>query len=167
MFSKDEAQALVAAVRVGQSQLDAALAGQAETALSKIVSALPAAARAAAESLAVDAPAAAVDPDTRERLEKLRVAAETHHKLNLRYVDLKDIETERTVRPLGCFFWGAVWTLAAWCELRQGFRSFRVDRIRELRLCDERFRDEPGKTLADLMRQAANERAERDSSIDA
>jgi predicted DNA-binding transcriptional regulator YafY len=26
-------------------------------------------------------------------------------------------------------FWGHVWTLIAWCELRQDFRMFRVDRI--------------------------------------
>ena len=56
------------------------------------------------------------------------------------------------MRPLGCFHWDAVWTLAAWCELRQGFRSVRIDRIETLLVLDERFRDEPGKTLADLQR---------------
>ena len=56
------------------------------------------------------------------------------------------------MRPLGCFFWGTVWTLGAWCEERQDFRSFRLDRIAELRVLDEVFRDEPGKTLADLLR---------------
>ncbi|MNU03315.1 hypothetical protein D3C72_2472930 [compost metagenome] len=57
------------------------------------------------------------------------------------------------MRPLGCFFWGKVWTLAAWCERRQDFRSFRVDRIEALKALDLRFVDEPGKTLADLLRQ--------------
>jgi len=57
------------------------------------------------------------------------------------------------VRPLGCFCWGEVWTLAAWCETRQDFRSFRADRIEHMDVLDERFRDEPGRTLADLMRQ--------------
>jgi len=56
------------------------------------------------------------------------------------------------VWPLGCFFLGAVWTLAAWCELRQDFRSFRFDRVRAIEALDERFRDEPGRTLADLLR---------------
>jgi len=45
-----------------------------------------------------------------------------------------------------------VWTLAGWCELRQDFRSFRVDRIRTLQTLPEAFRDESGKTLADLLR---------------
>jgi predicted DNA-binding transcriptional regulator YafY len=163
MFTKDEAQALAAAVRIAQPRLDAALAAQAEGALSKIMAVLPAAARAAAESLAVYAPAVGMDDDTRRRLETLRIATETCHKLRLHYLDLKGTRSERTVRPLGCFYWGAVWTLAAWCEARQGFRSFRVDRIGELAVLDERFMSEPGKTLADLFRQTQAERGRRES----
>jgi predicted DNA-binding transcriptional regulator YafY len=68
---------------------------------------------------------------------------------------LKDQASQRTLRPLGCFYWGQVWTLAAWCETRQDFRSFRVDRIAAIAVLDEQFRDEPGKTLADLMRRLA------------
>ena len=57
------------------------------------------------------------------------------------------------MRPLGCVYWGEVWTLAAWCEVREGFRNFRIDRIAGLEVLAERFRDEAGKTLADLLRQ--------------
>ena len=152
MFTKDEAQALVAAVRIAQPRLDAALAAQAESALSKIMAVLPAAARAAAESLAVYAPSFALGDETRRHLETLRVASEARHKLRLQYLDLKGVPSERTVRPLGCFYWGAVWTLAAWFESRQDFRSFRVDRIGVIEVLDERFAMEPGKTLADLFR---------------
>ena len=152
MFTQTEAQALVAAVRLARPRLDLALAAQAEAALSKILAVLPAAARAAAESLAVYAPPVGPDEQTRGRLETLRVAAETRHKLRIDYLDLKDVASQRTVRPLACLFWGEVWTLAAWCETRAGFRSFRVDRITALELLPERFRDEPGRTLADLLR---------------
>jgi predicted DNA-binding transcriptional regulator YafY len=152
MFTTPEAQALVAAVRLARSRLDLALARQADAALSKILAVLPAAARAAAESLAVYAPAFGPDTATRERLETLRVAAEARHPLRFDYLDLKDVPSRRTVRPLGVFYWGDVWTLAAWCETRAGFRSFRVDRITALEALPERFRDEPGKTLADLLR---------------
>ena len=154
MFTQTEAQALVAAVRLAQPRLDLALAAQAEAALSKILAVLPAAARAAAESLAVYAPPVGPDEQTRGRLETLRVAAETRHKLRIDYLDLKDVASQRTVRPLACLFWGEVWTLAAWCETRAGFRSFRVDRITALELLPERFRDEPGRTLADLLRHS-------------
>ena len=154
MFTQTEAQALVAAVRLARPRLDLALAAQAEAALSKILAVLPAAARAAAESLAVYAPPVGPDEQTRGRLETLRVAAETRHKLRIDYLDLKDVASQRTVRPLACLFWGEVWTLAAWCETRAGFRSFRVDRITALELLPERFRDEPGRTLADLLRHS-------------
>lgn len=152
MFSTDEARALVAAVRLAQPRLDGALAAQAEDALSKVLAVLPAGARAAAESLAVYAPAVGPDEATRARLEALRIAAESRRKVLLHYRDLKDVLSQRRVRPLGCFFWGTVWTLAAWCELRQDFRSFRIDRVEQLDVLDERFRDEAGKTLADLLR---------------
>ena len=154
MFTHQEAQALVAAVRLARPRLDVALATQAESALSKILAVLPAAARAAAESLAVYAPPIGPDLATRDRLESLRIAAEARQKVQLDYLDLKDVATKRTVRPLACLFWGEVWTLAAWCETREGFRSFRVDRIGALEVLDQRFRDEPGKTLADLLRHS-------------
>lgn len=158
MFSKEETQALVASVRLAQPRLDVALARHAEGALSKILAVLPPAARAAAESLAIYAPPVGLDDATRTRLETLRVAAEARHTMRLVYVDLKEQRSERVVRPLGCFYWSAVWTLAAWCETRAGFRSFRVDRIAELQVLDVRFRDEAGKTLADLFRRVETER---------
>jgi len=159
MFTKDEAQALVASVRLAQPRLDVALARQAEGALSKILAVLPPAARAAAESLALYAPAVGVDDTTRQRLEVLRLATEARQKLRIDYLDAKEQTSTRTVRPLGSFYWGAVWTLAAWCETRVGIRSFRVDRIQALQVLDERFRDEPGKTLADLFRRIEGERS--------
>ncbi len=155
MFSIAEAQALVAAIRLAQPRLDGTLAAGAESALSKVLSVLPAATRASAEALAIYAPPVGPDAATRERLDTLRRATEAHRKLRLHYLDLKDVASQRTVRPLGCFFWGAVWTLAAWCEDREDYRSFRVDRIVAIEPLDERFRDEPGRNLADLMRRYA------------
>ncbi|SFB86375.1 HTH domain-containing protein [Polaromonas sp. OV174] len=154
MFSEDEAKALVAAARLAQAWLDPALAREAEQALGKILSVLPAATRAAAESVALYAPAFALEPITQQRLQTLREAVQARRRLSIRYRDAADQRSQRSVRPLGCFFWGKVWTLAAWCETRQAFRSFRVDRIDELALQETTFRDEGGKTLADFLRQA-------------
>jgi predicted DNA-binding transcriptional regulator YafY len=49
------------------------------------------------------------------------------------------------------FFWGRTWTLAAWCELRDDFRNFRLDRVSTPTMLEERFNDEPGKSLKDLL----------------
>jgi len=152
MFTQDEARALVAAARLAQSWVDAAMAGDIENALGKILSVLPPAARTSAEALALYAPAIAMNDATRAHLQALREAVQARQKLRLDYRDVNDAASRRTVRPLGCFYWGKVWTLSAWCELRGDFRGFRVDRIDAVQVLDERFRDEPGKTLADLLR---------------
>lgn len=152
MFTQDEARALAAAARLAQSWLDPGMAGDVEDALGKILSVLTPSARAAAEGLAVFAPPVAMDARTRGHLQTLREAVQSRHKLHLHYHDVHEAPTQRTVRPLGCFFWGKVWTLAAWCELRQDFRGFRVDRIDGAQVTDERFADEPGKTLSEMLR---------------
>lgn len=152
MFTRDEAQALVATVRLAQRWLDAPLAAHAETALSKIIAVLPAASRAAAQSVAMYAPYGGASPAERAPLEPLRLAIEARRMVRLRYLDLKDVASERVVRPLACLYWGDVWTLAAWCEQRAAFRNFRIDRITGLDVLEQRFRDEPGKTFADLAR---------------
>ena len=158
MFTRQEAQALVAAVRLAQPRLDQVMAAQGEMALSKILAVLPAAARAAAESLAVFAISRGPDEATRERLHRLRIATEERRVCEVVYLDLKGQRSQRRLRPLGCVYWDAVWTLAAWCELRQGIRSFRIDRIEQLTVLDQVFRDEPGKTLPDLLRAVEGER---------
>ncbi|HTD34501.1 MAG TPA: WYL domain-containing protein [Candidatus Elarobacter sp.] len=67
-------------------------------------------------------------------------------RLAIAYANEDGTLTQGTIRPLGLYFWGKVWTLAAWCELRTDFRSFRLDRITEPSLT-EPFTDEPDKTL--------------------
>lgn len=153
MFTQDEASALVAAARMAQSWVDPALARDIESSLGKILSVLPPAARVSAEALALYAPALGLDDALRRRLQTLRESVQSHHKLRLSYRDVSGDASERTVRPLGCFYWGKVWTLSTWCELRHDFRGFRVDRMDAIVVLPERFRDEPGKTLADMLRQ--------------
>jgi predicted DNA-binding transcriptional regulator YafY len=158
MFSLDEARALVASVRMAQVWQDPVLAQASQNVLSKILSILPAAARVAAQGMAVYAPPIGLEPALQPTLQRLREAVENQTRLNVVYHDAKSASSERTVRPLGCFFWGNVWTLAAWCETRQSFRSFRLDRLSKVRALagpDANFVDEAGKTLADYLRSAA------------
>ena len=154
MFSAGEARALVAATRLAQAWLDPEMARDAELALGKILSILPRPTRVAAESLALYAPTFSVDPAISQHLQTLREAVQLRQRVQLAYRDVAGQGSQRTVRPLGCFFWGRVWTLAAWCESRGAFRTFRLDRMAGLQVQhDSVFRDEPGKTLADFLRQ--------------
>lgn len=159
MFSAEEAKAMVASVRLAQPWLDATLALAAEGALGKMLSALPSASRAAAESLALyTAPVEFNGLSTTDgaNLRLLREAVSAQRMVSMVYVDAKESNTQRLVRPLGCFYWGRVWTLVAWCESRHDFRSFRVDRMKRLEVTEEGFRMETGKTLADFLRTVAS-----------
>lgn len=158
MFTAEEAQALVASVRMAQVWQDPALARSSQVALGKILSVLPPAARTAAQSLALYAPPVGLAPEVQATLQLLREAAQAQRKVMVHYLDAQGRTSQRTLRPLGCFYWGAVWTLAAWCETRRDFRSFRLDRIQQAHAVADpegRFDDEPGRTLADYLRAAA------------
>lgn len=84
----------------------------------------------------------------------LRAAIRSRRKITIRYLSLDGAETTRIVRPLQMEYWGRVWTLTGWCELREAFRVFRVDRISTLDIGTDTFEEEPGKTLADYMAAA-------------
>lgn len=157
MFSQGEANALVAAARLAQTWLDAGLAREVEGALGKILSVLPPAARVAAEAQALYAPSVGPDPRVQATLQTLREAVHSRHVVQIDYADVNGRPSLRRLRPLGCFYWGKVWTLSAWCELRNDFRGFRIDRISTVTVLDEQFRQEPGKTLADLLRKVEGE----------
>lgn len=79
----------------------------------------------------------------------LRAAIRARQKLRLTYHSKGDRITTRTIRPLHMEYWGRVWTLTTWCELRNGFRVFRVDLIQAAEALPEMFVDEPGKRLQD------------------
>jgi predicted DNA-binding transcriptional regulator YafY len=158
MFTHDEARALVASVRMAQVWQDPALAQASQVALGKILSVLPIAARVAAQSMAIYAPPMGLEPEVQVRLQTLREAAQAHRKVTVQYRDATDSLSQRILRPLGCFYWGKVWTLAAWCESRNDFRSFRLDRMAQLQLLEGavgQFKDEAGKALSDYLRLAA------------
>lgn len=158
MFTAPEAQALVACVRMASAWIDTDLGEQAQHALGKVLAALPASYRAQAEQLALYAPpAAAAHAPT--HLGPLRQAVAQRQTLRLHYLDAQQRSTQRTVRPLGCFYWGQVWTLGAWCEDKQAFRSFRLDRIQQLQVLADAspYPMESGKTLADYVRANAPE----------
>jgi predicted DNA-binding transcriptional regulator YafY len=158
MFTVDEARALVASVRMAQVWQDPALAQASQVALGKILSVLPPTARAAAQSMAIYAPPIGLDPSAQATLQTLREAAHDRRKLSVQYKDANDQATQRVLRPLGCFYWGKIWTMVAWCESRNGFRSFRLDRMQGVQRIEGKagqFKDEVGKMLADYLRSVA------------
>src|SRR5436305_11968362 len=157
MFGEEELEALVLGARIVRAWADKKLARAAEEALQKIETVLPPPLRARIGEAALFAPDFHVKAAFRSSLEGLRRAVREQRKARFRYVDKAQAGTERTVQPLGLYYWGQTWTLAAWCELRQGFRSFRLDRIEQLAITEQRFEQVPGRTLKDFLAEVAKE----------
>ena len=69
----------------------------------------------------------------------LRECCQQQLKAEISYLDAEQKPSERVIWPLGLVFWGGVWTLTAWCEQRNDFRNFRIDRIQDLRQLEQVF----------------------------
>lgn len=65
-------------------------------------------------------------------------------------------DTTRNVEPVGIFFLDGYWHLIAYCQLRNDYRDFRVDRIKKLHISDEHF-DQQHPTLKEYLSQVAAE----------
>jgi predicted DNA-binding transcriptional regulator YafY len=124
----------------------------ARAALDKVEAVLPAAARGPMRDTALFPLSFGAAPAVRKTMGIVRKAVDARRKLQLAYTDRDGQATRRTVRPLGLYFWGATWTLAAWCELREDFRNFRLDRISGPKVLDDTFELKPPVTLADYVR---------------
>lgn len=153
MFTRDEIASLVAGARMVRAWGGLSMARAAEEALVKIGAVLPDAKRTTVEATAIFAPSFEFAEAQRETLDLLDRSIDRSEKLTMDYTDAKGDATQRTIRPLGLYFWGKVWTLLAWCELRDDFRGFRVDRIINPIVNGTRFKPERGKQLVDFYRK--------------
>jgi predicted DNA-binding transcriptional regulator YafY len=159
MFTRAEVTALVAGARLIRAWGGAAMALGAENALEKIETVLPSDALAKAKSVHVHAMApSGMNDALRQRLDAIEAHVEDQMRLRIAYTDQNGANTERAVRPLGIWFWGAVWTLVAWCEFRADFRMFRVDRITEMQPKGQ-FEPVEGQKLSDFF--ASEDRRDR------
>ncbi|MDN2567246.1 YafY family transcriptional regulator [Aquibium sp. A9E412] len=153
MFTRDEVVALVAGARMVRAFGGAAMARAAEEALVKIGTVLPQADRLRLGRTEIHAPDRMIGAAERETIDALERAVEARRVLDIGYRDEAGRQTQRAVRPLGLWFWGKVWTLVAWCELRDDFRTFRIDRIAAVAEAGRVFRPERGQRLADFYRR--------------
>ena len=145
MFERHEIEALVAGVRLAETWCGPGLAASARAALARIRATVPAALLDRMDEAPIYAPRIARGAAP-PHFEVAYRAISQSVRLQMRYTADDGSRTERVIRPLGLYFWGKVWTLAAWCETRDDFRTFRLDRIGEPRSAAP-FTNEPGKTL--------------------
>lgn len=139
MLTNEEVEALVLGSRWVAREADKELGEAAKTLLAKIESVVPLQLRQemASSGMLVGPGSAAPMPDA--ELAQMRKAIRAQSKLAMRYLDSGNEETSRTVWPFAIAFFKRALILAAWCELRQDFRHFRLDRILGFQAMDERY----------------------------
>ncbi len=159
MFNHREITALVLGSRMVAAWGDAELASAANDALRKIEAVLTPALRDRIDAVPLHVPTHGLKNQgiAREILEQLRGAIESSQIVEATYGDEKERVTERRLRPMALLFWGNVWTLVAWCELRVDFRSFRIDRFKTLRTLEETFVQERGQRYEDFLARMRSE----------
>jgi predicted DNA-binding transcriptional regulator YafY len=162
MFKEAEIEALVLGARIVESWADAELASAASDVIAKVEAVIPERLRSYMANTALLAPEHHFMEPVTFDVAQLRHALRGQLKVRFHYRDVYSRPTARTVRPLSLAYFGPVWMLAAWCELRSDFRTFRLDRIGGFEVLPDRFRAEPGKTLHDFLKrpQTWNRRAE-------
>ena len=161
MFTEEEIEALVLGARIVQSWGDPDLARAADGALAKVEGVLPARLKDRVPDAALFAPDFHIRAELRSALGVLRQAIRDRRKVRFAYRDRGGAASDRTVRPLGLFYWGSVWSLGSWCETRRDFRNFRLDRMAGLARLEDTFQPKPGETLADFFRKIETEARSR------
>jgi predicted DNA-binding transcriptional regulator YafY len=151
MFNEAEIEALVLGARIVESSADAELGDAASRVIAKVEAVIPDKLRDYMAQTALLAPRDRFMEPIEFDLAELRRALREQRKVHFSYTDGIGEASERTVRPLSLAYFGPVWMLAAWCELRVDFRVFRLDRIRGFRIEEMRFKTERGKTLKEFL----------------
>ncbi|MEQ9142934.1 MAG: YafY family protein [Parvibaculaceae bacterium] len=153
MFNEEEAEALALGARIVSAWGDEELAEASKAVLAKLRAVLPRDLKAQFDALGVMAPPFHYQEEVVIDLARVRRAVRSRRKIRFSYADKGGKPSKRTIWPLTLSFYGAVWTVPGWCELRQDFRAFRADRMRELEVLDERVPTDPDKSLGAYLRR--------------
>lgn len=153
MLTNRESEALIVAIRLLKTWGGESLSKELESAQEKVLAILPEESRRKAEQTRIYAPDIALQPHSRSGFDVIHQAISSQQVLELHYRDEAGQLSWREVQPLGLFFWGEHWLLAAWCERRNDYRCFRLDRCLTITLTGRRFSESAERSLADFLRK--------------
>jgi predicted DNA-binding transcriptional regulator YafY len=152
MFDADELEALVLGARWVRHQGDSALSAAADRALAKIATATPRDLRDHMAETSLWVPVGPGQAPADPFVQPAREAIRRQCKLRIAYRDEQNAASERVVWPFALAFFQERRVMAAWCELRDAIRHFRIDRIVAAELSSERY-PSPRHTLLREWRQ--------------
>jgi predicted DNA-binding transcriptional regulator YafY len=147
MFTAEELEAVALGVRLVRRTRDANLQAAADSVLTKVLGALPEALRGRIEEPHFYVSAGNTpSPEGIDQAAARRAVRETR-KMRIAYSDQNGTRSTRVIWPLAMAYYVDATLIGAWCELRTDFRNFRVDRIVEAQVLDERFPADNGRLL--------------------
>lgn len=144
MFTQEEGSAMLFAGKLVEKMTDNSIRKEFESALLKIKAVLNESEKDHLENLQAyvevkntphDQP-----PFPNHFLTRIQKAVVDKEVLRMEYSsNYADELTIREVEPIGLFYYSNAWHLIAWCRLRSGYRDFRTDRIKTLKLTGNKF----------------------------
>jgi predicted DNA-binding transcriptional regulator YafY len=151
MFTTEEIDAIAVGVRLLRRLRDPKLQAAAESVLGKLTVVVPQALGSHLASAPYYVSDGSAPAATGVDLSQVRGAIHDTRKLAISYVDEEGRRTDRTIWPLAMAYYVDVTLIGAWCELRNDFRHFRVDRISASRLLDQQFPPDNGRLIAEWL----------------
>lgn len=153
MFDADEIEAIALGIGMVSNWTDDAFARKAKSAYEKIQATLTAPMIHELTQISTFSAPSRYKIPWKVNFTEVRECIRRKQFVTFSYLDLSDQVTERTIRPLALISFSPIWLLAGWCEMRQNFRNFRLDRISDFSVSPQRFRDEKGKALSDYLKE--------------
>ena len=153
MFRSVEIEALMLGMRWVADRGDPVLAAGAREAAARIAEVLPRALRRELETSALLVGTRLREPPHAATFELMRAAIRDGLKVKLTYRDKQDVMSHRVIWPFAVVYFDEARVLAAWCQSRGDFRSFRADRIVQWEPLDERAPKSPEVLLDEWRRR--------------
>ncbi|WP_310009693.1 YafY family protein [Brucella pseudogrignonensis] len=152
-FDADELEAIMLGVRLVVARGDEELSAAAQRVSGKLSATMQSGAGDRYKNLPLRAVSKMTEEHSKANLHLsfLRRAVRDRVIVKIEYLDLRDKVTERSVRPLGLTMFDAVWLLTGWCENRNDFRNFRLDRITNIVSDGQVFRHQKGQRFEDYL----------------
>ncbi len=148
-FSTDEIEAIVVGLSLVAQTGDKGLQRAAQQVSDKIDMA-----RGLYESLQVSNREALIPQAVNPEI--IRRAIRSEQKLDIQYRDENEVESERRIRPLAIIYYVHAMLLVSWCEMRNDFRHFRIDRMLSCNETEDFFKNQGDGLRAQWRRLEAN-----------
>ncbi|AZS51032.1 YafY family transcriptional regulator [Entomomonas moraniae] len=138
MFKTEEIEALLIGCRWVVNQTDSQLTEAAQQAIAKLCAILPKHQQETLNSSLLIGYPKLIEPYDQEVI-TIRKAINQNLKIIIEYSDMHQKATKRLIWPFAIGFFHHTLVICGWCELREAFRHFRIDRIKNLTLQNETF----------------------------